>query len=150
MPAKIGIGESGRQQTKIDKAGRAVRWGATNHSMPSPPPHAAYTCVSRIAEENTSAYLQPYFPGEALFAEARMKTLSRRDVLKTSLLAPAAAAAHAMGPLEVAVHAATEASGPLSIGAPQSPSTSATGGGRERLLMDFGWRFHFGNANDAA
>jgi beta-galactosidase len=79
-----------------------------------------------------------------------MKTLSRRDVLKTSLLAPAAAAAHAMGPLEVAVHAAGEVSGPLPTGAPQSTSTSATGGGRERLLMDFGWRFHFGSADDSA
>ena len=44
-----------------------------------------------------------------------MKTFSRRDVLKTSLLVPAAAAtAHAMGPLDAGVHAAGEVSGPLS------------------------------------
>jgi len=32
----------------------------------------------------------------------------------------------------------------------QSAPVPAPGGGRERLLMDFGWRFHLGHATDAA
>ncbi|MGC1421875.1 MAG: beta-galactosidase, partial [Terracidiphilus sp.] len=78
-----------------------------------------------------------------------MKTFSRRDVLKTSLLAPAVAAtAHALGPIDPAVHAATEVSGPLS--APASLASPTPGAGRERLLLDFGWTFHLGNADDPA
>ena len=76
-----------------------------------------------------------------------MKTFSRRDVLKTSLLAPAVAAtAHAMGSIDPAVGAAMEVSGPLS--APTSLASPTPGAGRERLLLDFGWSFHFGHAND--
>jgi beta-galactosidase len=76
-----------------------------------------------------------------------MKTFSRRDVLKTSLLAPAVAAtAHALGPIDPATHAAGEVSGPLSV--PASLASATPGAGRERLLLDFGWRFHFGNSND--
>ena len=78
-----------------------------------------------------------------------MKTLSRRDLLKTSLLAPAvAAAAHGMGPISTAIQVAAEASGPLATSATHQPAQS--GAGRERLLLDFGWRFTFGNANDPA
>ncbi len=80
-----------------------------------------------------------------------MKAFSRRDVLKSSLLAPAVAAAHGMTPIEAAKHATGEASGPLSSGQQASSipgRTSLEGAGRERLLLDFGWRFHFGNAND--
>jgi beta-galactosidase len=78
-----------------------------------------------------------------------MKTFSRRDVLKTSLLAPAVAAtAHALGPIDPAVHAASEVSGPLS--APASLASATPGAGRERLLLDFGWSFHFGHADDPA
>jgi beta-galactosidase len=78
-----------------------------------------------------------------------MKTFSRRDVLKTSLLAPAVAAtAHAIGPIDPAVHAAGEVSGPLS--APATLASPTPGAGRERLLLDFGWRFHFGHASDPA
>ena len=76
-----------------------------------------------------------------------MKTLSRRDLLKTSLLAPAAvAAAQGMSPMSAALHVTSEASGPLST----SPKHEIpqTGAGRERLLLDFGWRFHFGNADE--
>ncbi len=89
-----------------------------------------------------------YGPQRA-FWEAKMKTLSRRDLLKSSLLAPAVAvAAQGMSPMGAAVQVAGEASGPL----PTSATTKASkpGGGRERLLLDFGWRFHFGNADDAA
>ncbi len=78
-----------------------------------------------------------------------MKTFSRRDVLKTSLLAPAVAAtAHSLGPIDSAVHAASEVSGPLS--APASLASPTPGTGRERLLLDFGWSFHFGDADDPA
>ena len=74
-----------------------------------------------------------------------MKTISRRDVLKTSLLAPAvAAAARGVGPIDSAVHAASGPSGPLDAPAP------TPGAGRERLLLDCGWRFHLGHADDPA
>ena len=75
-----------------------------------------------------------------------MKTFSRRDVLKTSLLAPAAVAAQAVGPFDNAVKAAAEVSGPLSASVP--PESGLSGAGRERLLLDFGWRFHFGHADE--
>jgi len=77
-----------------------------------------------------------------------MKTLSRRDLLKSSLLVPGVAvAAHGMSPMSAAMQATGEASGPLSTSA--APKTPIEGAGRERLLLDFGWRFHLGNANDA-
>jgi beta-galactosidase len=77
-----------------------------------------------------------------------MKTLSRRDLLKTSLLAPAAVAANGMGPMGAAIQAAAEETHPLPAGA--TPKLPASGGGRERLLLDFGWRFHLGHACDPA
>ncbi|HTB97009.1 MAG TPA: beta-galactosidase GalA [Terracidiphilus sp.] len=76
-----------------------------------------------------------------------MKTFSRRDLLKSSLLAPAAVAA-AQGSVikEASASAVGELAGPLSV---SSTLASATpGAGRERLLLDFGWRFHFGHACD--
>ncbi|HET6207851.1 MAG TPA: beta-galactosidase GalA, partial [Terracidiphilus sp.] len=77
-----------------------------------------------------------------------MKPLSRRDLIKTSLLAPAAvAAAQGIGPLSPAIEAATLEQTPASSGGTASPTPGA---GRERLLLDFGWRFHFGHANDPA
>ena len=81
--------------------------------------------------------------------EERLKSISRRDLLKTSLLAPAVAAtAHGMVPLGSSMPAAGQdsASRPASL----PPQSTGPGTGRERLLLDFGWRFHFGNANDAA
>ena len=66
-----------------------------------------------------------------------MKRWSRRDVLKSSMAVPAAAA----------------------VALPETPASdgydpAATEAGapplRERSLLDFGWRFHFGHANDAA
>ncbi len=75
-----------------------------------------------------------------------MKTLSRRDLIKTGLLAPAAvAAAQGMGPLTPSIEAAAQETVPVHLG----DRNSSPSGGRERLLLDFGWRFHFGNANDA-
>jgi beta-galactosidase len=80
-----------------------------------------------------------------------MKAFSRRDLLKTSLLAPAvAASAHGMTPMEAAMQAAGEAAGPLPAGEAGHSSPATAGAGRERLLLDFGWRFHFGDACDAA
>jgi beta-galactosidase len=77
-----------------------------------------------------------------------MKNLSRRDLLKTSLLAPAVVAAHGMSPLGAAMPGSGEGSGPLPTSATPKPVIS--GAGRERLLLDFGWRFHLGDANDPA
>src|SRR5580658_9844542 len=84
-----------------------------------------------------------------------MKALSRREMLKGSLLAPAvAAAASGMNPVAAAMQAAGETAGPVSPG--QSASSGAAqksalhNAVRERLMLDFGWRFHFGDASDAA
>ena len=68
-----------------------------------------------------------------------MNDLTRRDLLKTSLAAPAAVAAAT----EIAANQEARAQAAL-------PATAAPGPGRERLLLDFGWRFHFGHAADAA
>ena len=77
-----------------------------------------------------------------------MKNLSRRDLLKTSLLAPVAVAANGMGPIGAALQGAGQEPGPLPASPPHQ--SSKPGGERERLLLDFGWRFHLGNANDPA
>ncbi len=59
-----------------------------------------------------------------------------------------AAATTGLAPFATAMQIAGETSNPL----PESGSRKSfqLGGGRERLLLDFGWRFHFGNANDIA
>jgi beta-galactosidase len=78
-----------------------------------------------------------------------MKTLSRRDMLKAGLLAPAAvAAAKSVGPLGAAMPQHEEALDLHAIYAPPDPAQA--GFGRERLLLDFGWRFHFGDADDTS
>jgi beta-galactosidase len=71
--------------------------------------------------------------------EIDMKDLTRRDLFRTSLAAPAVAAAAR----ETASSEEAEA-----LNAP--PATAAAEPGRERLLLDFGWRFHLGHATDAA
>src|ERR1700753_440017 len=81
-----------------------------------------------------------------------MKTFSRRDVLKTTLLAPAAvAAAQTMGPMSAALETPGDTGEtsyePIARDTNDKETRSA---GRERLLLDFGWRFHFGNADDPA
>ena len=71
---------------------------------------------------------------------------TRRDILKASLLAPAAVAAAQRIPFDLAANAVPHDSNPSiddSALASQTP-----GAGRERLLLDFGWRFHFGHADD--
>jgi beta-galactosidase len=76
-----------------------------------------------------------------------MKTVSRRDLLKTSIMVPAGiAAAQGLGPMGSALHPAAQNSQPLPISAARE--ASVPGAGRERLLLDFDWRFHFGNADD--
>ncbi len=72
-----------------------------------------------------------------------MKKLTRRDMMKTSLAAPAVIAA-AQGGI------ANEQAQPGMPTATAQPKPTGEGAGRERLLMDFGWRFHFGHADDPA
>src|SRR3974390_2622708 len=64
---------------------------------------------------------------------------TRRDVMKSSLAVPLVAAGAAPTEAAVAEQAQDAAAG-----------NTAGGAGRERLLMDFGWRFHFGHASDPA
>jgi beta-galactosidase len=76
-----------------------------------------------------------------------MKPISRRDLLKTGLMVPAVAvAAHEMGAFAMAMETGDESL--ISQSPTMAREASAPGGGRERLLMDFGWRFHLGNADD--
>src|SRR5579862_5344751 len=78
-----------------------------------------------------------------------MKPFSRRDVLKTSLLAPVAIAA-ANAPLGFAAPAQGEGAAVGFAGVMREAQGPGIGAGRERLLLDFGWRFHLGNADDSA
>ena len=66
-----------------------------------------------------------------------MKGLTRRDVLKSGVGASAASSLGFPGLADKA---------PATTHAQNSPAETL----RERLLLDFGWRFHFGHANDAA
>jgi beta-galactosidase len=79
-----------------------------------------------------------------------MKPFSRRDILKTGLLAPAVVAANKISPFGAAIPAAAEVLSPLPATSIQESSNASASAGRERLLLDFGWRFHFGNADDSA
>ncbi len=64
-------------------------------------------------------------------------------MLKTSIAAPALAAAARQG---TAARQARPAAKPSN----SKPAPAKPGAGRERLLLDFGWRFHFGHADDPA
>src|ERR1017187_4416198 len=64
--------------------------------------------------------------------------MTRRDLFKTSLAVPAVVVA-----AETAFSEEAQAQ-------TQPPATAAPGAGRERLLLDFDWRFHFGHATDMA
>ncbi len=75
-----------------------------------------------------------------------MKPFSRRTLLKSGLLAPGAVALQQMSPLAMALQTGTPNASPTPVDqAPHAPLTAAD---RERLLLDFGWRFHLGNADD--
>jgi beta-galactosidase len=78
-----------------------------------------------------------------------MKPVSRRDMLKAGLLVPAAAATHGLGPIGAAAMQAAQKE-PASLPIGEATGSAKPGAGRERLLLDFGWRFRFGNSNDAA
>jgi beta-galactosidase len=99
-----------------------------------------------------------------------MKALSRREMLKGSLLAPAiAAAARGLSPAQSVIEYTQESSGPLPAPVTLPAQVSPAGQGalpaneseviqgpaavnafRQRLLLNFGWRFHLGDACDAA
>jgi beta-galactosidase len=61
-----------------------------------------------------------------------MNHWTRRDLFKAGIAASAAAA------------------GQGAANSQSQPEQAAGGAGRERLLLDFGWRFHLGHAGDAA
>ncbi|HUI43687.1 MAG TPA: twin-arginine translocation signal domain-containing protein, partial [Terriglobia bacterium] len=77
-----------------------------------------------------------------------MSKWTRRDFLKSSVAAAAGAgsfpvqSAEASGP---APEARSAAANPAPMNPPAAASSS-----RERLLLDFGWRFHLGHADDPA
>jgi beta-galactosidase len=76
---------------------------------------------------------------------------TRREVLKSGLasaaslsaLQKATASAESLGPSGVEPGQASQ-SAPTNLTA----SEDSNGSGRERLLLDFGWRFQFGQASD--
>lgn len=76
-----------------------------------------------------------------------MKPFSRRDLLKSSLLAPAAIATQPLTSLGAVLPESSDTAAALPA---QHSDNSASAPGRERLLLDFGWRFHFGHASDPA
>src|SRR5579864_5702205 len=71
----------------------------------------------------------------------QMRKWSRREVLKTAVVAPAAARA--------LVSQAAPAVRGESV-SPQNTESNPAASARERLLLDFGWRFHLGHADDSA
>lgn len=77
-----------------------------------------------------------------------MTHLTRRSLLKTGIAASAGLIGvdGAFGPPRT--EAATAQGDPAQPGLSASAPTMSSA--RERLLLDFGWRFHLGNANDAA
>ena len=75
-----------------------------------------------------------------------MKNFSRRALLKTGLLAPAAVGMGSLGNAMVIPGGLSEEA--TGAGVIDETKTALATGPRERLLLDFGWRFHHGNAND--
>jgi len=74
--------------------------------------------------------------------EVEMKNVTRRDLLRSSLAAPAVTAA-----AEMLIAGEAQAQTPAQ---PAATAAQPSGTLRERLLLDFGWRFHLGHAADAA
>lgn len=72
-----------------------------------------------------------------------MSTWTRRDFLKSGIVASTGAAA--LGAGAEGLLAAPERALPGDPAQPGTPNSQ-----RERLLLDFGWRFHLGNAADPA
>jgi beta-galactosidase len=73
-----------------------------------------------------------------------MPRWTRRHLLKTALAASAGAATNAALPLSAA------AENPGDAPRPHTPEAASSATPGERLLLDFGWRFQFGHANDPA
>ncbi|MBZ5561995.1 MAG: beta-galactosidase, partial [Acidobacteriia bacterium] len=80
-----------------------------------------------------------------------MSHWTRREVLKSGLASAVSLSAwqKAAGAVESRGLGAA-VTGQPSPGASENPTGSedSSGSGRERLLLDFGWRFHFGHATD--
>src|SRR5580765_1521970 len=76
-----------------------------------------------------------------------MTDLSRRDLLKLGVAAPAAAAAAISAPDVSATGAQQISDSPAA--SPDERKVADIAPGREKLLLDFGWRFHLGDADDA-
>jgi beta-galactosidase len=72
-----------------------------------------------------------------------MSNLTRRDLFKSSIAASAIAA----GQSNAAEQSNAAAQSQQGSAAPSASSPSVA---RERLLLDFGWRFHLGHADDSA
>jgi beta-galactosidase len=80
-----------------------------------------------------------------------MPHLTRRDLLKKTLLASAGAVTiHALPASTDALAQSAVSDTDQSTGTEKPGSAEPTPSPRERLLLDFGWRFHFGHANDPA
>jgi beta-galactosidase len=80
-----------------------------------------------------------------------MSRWTRRKFLKTSLAASASAvAAKAALPLTGAAAAEAAANEHADSRPPAMQNAPTNASPRERLLLDFGWRFHFGHADDPA
>ncbi|PYY24409.1 MAG: beta-galactosidase [Acidobacteria bacterium] len=80
-----------------------------------------------------------------------MKKFSRRDILKTSVLASAAATVHGVAPIAAAIEIAPDAAEPFFAPPLRDTNDEAMKRARrERLLLDVGWRFHFGHADEPA
>ena len=78
-----------------------------------------------------------------------MVDLTRRDLLKAGLASAGAVAGAGDFLLHAAAKPGAEAR-PLATASPQEAVPDGSLAPRERLLLDFGWRFHLGNANDPA
>ncbi len=73
-----------------------------------------------------------------------MTRWTRRDLLKTGLAATAGAVgSRLLPPAQAQAMAGAQASS-----SPQASASAAPSLGRERLLLDYGWKFVLGNAND--
>src|SRR5215472_15790810 len=95
----------------------------------------AYTLSALISQENKCLSLEWLTGGT-------MPT--RRDMLKAGLLGPAAVAAAKGSGLDFTKDVRRDhTSGDDNVLVSPTPGTE-----RERLLLDFGWRFHFGHADD--
>lgn len=76
-----------------------------------------------------------------------MKKLTRRDLLKSGVAISGGIAASSLLGLDGAERAEAAQ---LKPGIANPGAASSEESGRERLLLDFGWRFHLGNAVDAS